>query len=219
MRYYVHGAGRSGKQAWPAQNREEATFADHGRANRMAEKAQIVADQAPAAPYSVITHSLGAVATILALRDHQLRPTSLVLVEPALYDVARGHAAIEAHIEPMTRAFDKAACGELFGYWQIVKPVMFGEAATLDTWRQDRQVAARMAGLEAPWGHAIDPSFVRSVPTLVVTGGWNQQYQAIAEVLRGHGARSIALVGQGHRVQDHPHFPHTLSEFLLDQSA
>ena len=214
VRYYVHGAGHSGEQAWPAQAAEPAVFADHGSARSAAEKAAVVGQQAPAAPYDVVAHSLGAVITLIAMREHNLSPSHLVLVEPALYDVARGKAAIEAHIEPMTRARDKAKEGDLFGYWQIVKPMMFGKTATSDAWAEDQEIAARFASLEAPWGHQIDPAFVRSVPTLVLTGGWNEEYEAIATVLARAGASTAVIKGQGHRVQDHPDFHATVENFL-----
>lgn len=97
MRYYVHGAGRTGKDAWPAQAPEAtAAFCDHGSAQSAKDKADLVARQAPRAPYALIAHSLGAVAAVLAMRDHGLSPTHLILVEPALFDIARGSAAIAA---------------------------------------------------------------------------------------------------------------------------
>lgn len=214
VRYYVHGAGRSGEQAWLAQAAETAVFADHGSVRSAAEKAAMVGQQAPAGPYAVVAHSLGAVISLLAMRGHNLSPSHLVLVEPALYDVARGKAAIEAHIEPMTRARDRAKKGDLFGYWQIVKPMMFGQTATSDAWTEDQEIAARFASLEAPWGHQIDPAFARSVPTLVLTGGWNDEYEAIATVLAQAGASTVVLTGKDHRVQDHPDFHATVEAFL-----
>lgn len=151
---------------------------------------------------------------VLAMRGRNLSPSHLIFVEPALYDVARGNAAIEAHIEPMARALSKAKEGDLFGYWQIAKPMMFGTTATSDAWAEDQAIAARFAGLEAPWGHHIDPAFVRSVPTLVLTGSWNDEYDAIATVLAQAGASTAVLRGQGHRVQDHPDFHATVEDFL-----
>ena len=214
VRYYVHGAGRSGAQAWPEQAAETAVFADHGSAGSAAEKAAAVGQQAPATPYAVVAHSLGAVITVLAMRGHNLSPSHLVLVEPALYDIARGNPAIEAHIEPMTRARDRAKKGDLFGYWQIVKPMLFGKTATGDAWDKDQEIAARFASLEAPWGHQIDPAFARSVPTLVLTGGWNDEYEAIATVLAQAGASTVVLAGKDQRVQDHPDFHATVEAFL-----
>lgn len=214
MRYYVHGAGRPGAQAWPRQALDLAIFADHSTAVSAREKAKLVGRQAPAGTYDVVAHSLGAVAVALAMRDQTLRPTRLVLVEPALYDVARGEPAIERHIEPMTRARARAAAGDLFGYWQIVKPMMFGGEATTAAWDNEHELAARMAILEPPWGHDVDPSLARSVPTLVLTGGWNEEYEAIAGILARTGADHAVLEGHDHRVQDHPDFDPIVEHFL-----
>lgn len=216
MKYFVHGAGRSGKEAWPKQAEKAAVFADHGMAHSIDEKAALVRRQAPQAPCSVVAHSLGAVATVLAMKKHGLCPSQLVLVEPALYDLARGNAAIEAHIEPMTRARAKADAGDLFGYWQIVKPMMFSKAATRDAWLEDEEFASRFAVLDPPWGHHIDATFAHSVPTLVLTGGWNEEYEAIASVLSQAGASTVVLHGAGHRVQDHPDFAAVVANFLAD---
>jgi hypothetical protein len=50
------------------------------------------------------------------------------------------------------------------------------------------------------------------VPTLVVTGGWNDEYEAIAS--RIVGARHVTLAGHGHRPQDHPDAAGVVRSFL-----
>lgn len=52
------------------------------------------------------------------------------------------------------------------------------------------------------------------VPTLVVTGGWNDEYEAIAERLARSGAERVELSGSKHRPQDHPGFESALADFL-----
>lgn len=215
MRYYVHGAGRSGGDAWPAQRDQVgAVFADHGQTADMVGKATLVARHAPSAPYVLVAHSLGAVAAVLALRDHALTPTHLVLAEPALYDIARGEAPIEEHITWMTTARGRASVGDLFGFWQIVRPMMFAGLASEDSWVTERAIAERLYGLQPPWGHGIDASFAVSVPTLVITGEWNGEYEAIAAVLTRAGATHVTLKGHEHRVQDHPDFDATIEHFV-----
>jgi hypothetical protein len=54
---------------------------------------------------------------------------------------------------------------------------------------------------------------IACVPTLVVTGDWNDEYEAIAEELTVHGAEHRHLRGFGHRPQDHPDFPALVDEF------
>lgn len=216
----MHGAGRSGGDAWPAQATDDASlFCDHGSGLSMSDKAALVAGQAPRSPHALIAHSLGAVAAVLAMRDHDLAPTHLILVEPALYDIARGTAAIEAHVGPMTQARGKAAVGDLYGYWEMVKPMMFGAQATSAAWPEDQEFATRFASLDAPWGHGINADFVRSTPTLVLTGAWNDEYESIATVLARSGASRTVLEGSGHRVQDHPDFGATILKFLTSNSS
>lgn len=53
--------------------------------------------------------------------------------------------------------------------------------------------AERLRLLPAPLG----------IPTLVVTGGWNEEYEEIASALAQLGATHRRLTGFGHRVQDH----------------
>ena len=93
----------------------------------------------------------------------------------ALYDLARGEHAIEAHIEAMTTARKLAHEGDLYGYWQIISPLMFEDAASPDRWVRERVVAERFAALPVPWKHAVTVATFAQTPTLVVTGGWNDE--------------------------------------------
>jgi hypothetical protein len=54
-----------------------------------------------------------------------------------------------------------------------------------------------------PWSIEVDPAVPGRVPTLVVTGGWNDAYEDVAKALADSGARHVQLVGHGHRPQDH----------------
>lgn len=137
----------------------------------------------------------------------------MVLLEPALYDAARGHSAVEGHIASMSEARGCARAGDLFGYWAIVAPLMFGRPATRDRWEEDRGLARRFADMDPPWDHGIDGSEFSTVPTLVVTGDWNEEYEAIAEQVTGFGAEHVRLEGFRHRPQDHPGFESVLAEF------
>jgi hypothetical protein len=47
---------------------------------------------------------------------------------------------------------------------------------------------------------------------LVVTGGWNDEYEAIASWIVG--ARHVTLAGHGHRPQDHPDAVRVVRAFL-----
>lgn len=92
--------------------------------------------------------------------------------------------------------------------------MMFGGPADAATWESERATAEWFASIELPWGHGIRPDMIAGVPTLVVTGGWNEEYEAIAAVLLAHGATHRRLSGHEHRPQDHPEFEAVVRDFL-----
>lgn len=214
MRVFVHGAGRVGRDAWPAVPQGDAVFLDLSAAS-VAEKIEAVVETVQPSD-TVVAHSLGAVPVALALRQGLIAPRRVVLLEPALYDIARGDASIEKHIAVMTAARSRAERGDLFGYWSLVRPVMFGGPAEVTEWAEEQDLATRFASIESPWGYALDGSEVVAAPTFVVTGGWNPEYEAIAHVLATHGAHHVHLKGCRHRPQDHPDFLTRLSEWESD---
>ena len=179
----------------------------------MARKAQAVGEQCPPGDALVVAHSLGAVPAALAYRAGDLPASHVVLLEPALYDVARGQGAVERHITAMTEARECAEAGDLFGFWQIVGPLMLGRPATRDSWHEDQTLARLLADVDAPWGHGIEGSVFAAVPTLVVTGDWSDEYEGIAQQMTVAGAEHVCLPGAKHRPQDHPGFESVLSEF------
>lgn len=214
MKYYVHGAGRAGRQAWPDVNAQGAVFADHSAQKAMPDKAAAVAEQAPRQPSILVAHSLGAVAAADALQRHGMRASHLILLEPALYDVARTDAAIRRHVAAMTEARERAASGDLFGYWEIVSPMMFKRPAAIERWDEDRPLAERFSEQEPPWGHDIAADELVSIPTLVITGNWNNEYEAIAARLAHAGAEHVHMGGFNHRPQDHPDFNSAVEVFV-----
>lgn len=180
----------------------------------MTRKADVVGKQCPRGDVVVVVaHSLGAVPAALAYTAGLLTASHVVLLEPALYDIARGDEAIERHIIAMTEARECAETGDLFGYWQIVAPLMFGRTARRESWQADQPVARRFAAMDAPWGYGLEGSVFAPVPTLVVSGNWSDEYEAIAQQLTLAGAAHVQLSGAKHRPQDHPDFESVLAEF------
>lgn len=213
MRVYVHGAGRRGRDAWPSIPDQGLRFASLDFTGPMDENVASLAALTPRDAV-VFAHSAGAVPVFLALKARQIAPRALVLLEPGLYDVARGVPVIEDHIETMTRARALSRSGDLFGYWSIVRPLMFGGPADRSRWDEEREAAARFEAKQPPWGFGVTSSAINGVPTLVVTGGWNSEYEVIAGVLVGEGAEHVQLAGTNHRPQDHPGFADTVDGFL-----
>ncbi|MCM3695623.1 alpha/beta fold hydrolase [Microbacterium oleivorans] len=214
MRLYVHSTDRDGVSAWPSSAQSDAEHLPLDLTRPLDELSLTVTD---AAPRGAVVFAHSAAAVPVALAAARLSPRALVLVEPALYDIARGHPAIEAHIGEISRAKSVAEAGDLFGYWSIVRPLMFGGAADRSRWESERPGAERFATRRPPWGFGVDAAMLRGIATLVVTGGWNAEYDAIADVLQREGARRLTLPGHGHRPQDHPEFAAAVEAFLAGE--
>ncbi|MDQ0612989.1 hypothetical protein QF046_000630 [Microbacterium sp. W4I4] len=83
---------------------------------------------------------------------------------------------------------------------------MFGGPFEPDAWEREHPVAERWAKTNLPWGHGVRAGMLHGIPTLVVTGGWNDEYEQIAKVLVDDGAQHVVLVGAQHRPMDLPAF-------------
>ena len=66
-------------------------------------------------------------------------------------------------------------------------------------------VAERFAALPVPWKHAVTVATFAQTPTLVVTGGWNDEYEQIAARVSAAGAEHLADIQQ--RVEGPPGGP------------
>lgn len=213
VRLFVHGAGRAGAEAWPYQRKESALFVTFPPGATFADKVDLLADVTPQEVSTLVAHSAGAVPAVLAVGTGRIRVDRLVLVEPALYDIARGVEAIEVHIGQVTGARTLAEGGDLFGYWKIVRPLMFGGPADESLWDSEQTRARQFFAMGVPWGSEVTADMIDSTPTLVVTGAWNDEYEAIARVLVGHGGAHIQIEGARHRPQDLPAFESVVREF------
>lgn len=208
---YVHGGGRRGVDAWPHVSDQNAVFTSFAPEASIEEQAESLVRAHGQRPVLLFAHSLGAVPAVLAAE--RLDVAGLVLIEPALYDIARGHAAIERHIGIVTEARARASDGDFRGFWAILRPLMFGGPFDPTRWDEEQPLAARWALTNLPWGHGVRARMLNGHPTLVVTGSWNDEYEAIADVLSEHGARRIALPGAQHRPQDLPAFAAAVESF------
>ena len=210
-RVYVHGGGRRGADAWPHVSASEATFVSFPPGSSISEQSATLARDLGGRPLLIFAHSIGAVPVVRAAAT--LDVAGLVLIEPALYDIARGDAAVERHIGIVVEARALAAAGDLRGFWAILRPLMFGGAFEEARWDQEKPLAERWATADLPWGHGVRERLLDAVPTLVVTGGWNDEYEAIAAVLVAVGAQHLVLRGAQHRPQDLAPFPAAVETF------
>jgi pimeloyl-ACP methyl ester carboxylesterase len=215
---FIHGAGRSGQDAWPRSDGTNADFVSFEPGSTIPEQVATLIAAYSATRVLLHAHSLGAVPAVLAAASDRVDVAGLVLVEPALYDIARGEAPIERHIATVTEARAQAEIGDLQGFWAIFRPLMFDAPFAADRWDAERATAQRWAASNVPWGHAVRVHMMTGIPTLVVTGGWNDEYEIIARKLTRYGARHVVLDGAGHRPQDLPGFSPAVHAFMLSLS-
>ncbi|WP_435744492.1 alpha/beta fold hydrolase [Microbacterium sp. PMB16] len=210
-RLYIHGGGRRGADAWPHVADPAARFLSFSPDSTIAEQMSGLVEEVGDRRVLMFAHSIGAVPAVLAA--HHLDVAGLVLIEPALYDIARGVADVERHIGIVTEARALAASGDLRGFWAVLRPLMFGGPFEMARWDEERPVAERWAVTNLPWGHAVRERMLDDIPTLVVTGGWNGEYEAIARILVARGAQHVVLPGAEHRPQDLPGFSAAVEAF------
>lgn len=212
-RLYIYGAGRAGREAWPGHDDRAGTFVTFPAESSVEEQVKQLVRDHSGTRVVVFAHSIGAVSAVLAAGTSYLDVARLILVEPALYDIARGTVAVERHISIVSDARALASTGDLRGFWAILRPLMFGGPSDTDRWDRERPAAERWARVNLPWGHGVRARQIRGIPTLVVTGGWNDEYEDIAAVLAAEGAEHRVLPGAGHRPQDLAAFPLLVDEF------
>jgi pimeloyl-ACP methyl ester carboxylesterase len=209
---FVHGAGRAGRAAWPEQQEafpdaayltlsgfgdDEPAVPDIG-----AWAAQILGACGEGA--HVVAHSYGGIPVVAAAADAAGMVRSLILFEPALHSLARGAEHVEDHVarmSPVIAAAPRLTAAEFGLAWSRAIGV---PAPTAPTTAAELRGAERLRLLPAPWDIPAPASVFAEIPTLVVTGGWNEEYEEIASALVQAGATSRRLTGFGHRVQDHP---------------
>lgn len=203
---FIHGAGQAGEDAWPHQASENDAawhfLPREGIADDAPRDARRIVDRLRATRGGhVVAHSYGANAAILAAQEEPGLLASLVLLEPACSDLARGQDAVEAHIAAMTPVFQRAddpgtstrEFSRLFADGMGFEP-----PALADDELEER--VRRLRSLQPPWNlglrHELTPR------TLVITSGARPLYEQTAQELAGLGARHETMLGAGHRIQD-----------------
>lgn len=203
---FIHGRGRSGPEAWPliaGLERPDHVFLQRTGAADQPERDADRALEALGGRGHIVGHSYGAVTAMLAAQRRPDVLRSLVLIEPACYDLARGGRGVERHISAMAPVFaladDPSVDGEDF--LARFAAGMGALPPALDSGTCEA-VATRIRTTPAPWEIDLRTDTPRLVPTLVITGDSAPMYTEVAVALEAQGATHLALPGTGHRPQD-----------------
>jgi hypothetical protein len=141
------------------------------------------------------------------------QPRALVLVEPPLFHLSAHRPASARLIERLEPIYLDASLTDAT-FEQAFRLAFegrdLGQASAPDELRSSRR--HRLHG--APWRHPVDARSVAETRTLVLTGGWSEEYEEVAEVLAGLGAAHEVLAGHGHRVIDHPDCSERIRAFV-----
>ncbi|PZE92904.1 alpha/beta fold hydrolase [Curtobacterium sp. MCBD17_008] len=157
----------------------------------------------------VIAHSFGGPVAMRTAARAPERVLGLILLEPAAYALAADHPAVADHISRVQPVLNRAGTMSPAEFIVAFEEAVTGGPA-LTSSETDVFAASRQQRLPGPW--TLDTPRRTGVPTLVVTGGWNAEYEAIADAMTD--VEHIILTGHGHRPQDHPDLVAIARDFI-----
>jgi pimeloyl-ACP methyl ester carboxylesterase len=161
----------------------------------------------------LVGHSYGGVIALLAAP--RLRLSSLTVIEPPAFGVARGDPAVERWLEVAAALPRESVRAHL----EAFLPHVGAPFPLPDPLPPDLQQGAESFYSERRPDEAEIPLETRPSPVLVVTGANEPASEAAADVLCARlGAERLVLRGSGHAVQRAPEFNTALEEFIARRS-
>jgi pimeloyl-ACP methyl ester carboxylesterase len=162
----------------------------------------------------LVGHSYGGVVALLAAP--RLPLASLTVVEPPAFGVARGDPAVERWLKLAAQLPRTSVRAHLEAFLQHV-----GAPFPLpDPLPPDLLQGAEAFFSERRPDEATIPLAPLPYPVLVVTGGHEPAFEAVANVLCAHlDGERLVLSGAGHAVQRAPGFNDGLAEFIARRAS
>ncbi len=164
----------------------------------------------------VVGHSYGGVISLLAANSAEL--SSLTVLEPPAFGVARGNPDVDALVDELRPLWPTDLEPEEFLRRFVETVGAFGPYNGPSPLPPELDASVRAMMVErAPWEAEIpfDALAAAPFPKLVVSGGHNAAFDAVCDVLENHlGAERAVLPGAGHSIPRAPGFNELLVEFL-----
>lgn len=214
---FLHGSGRHGQDAWPAQLALEPERPCHflervapgDPPDQMIEEALA----RTTGPVHVVAHSQGCLSALLLAEGRADRCRSLTLIEPALFSLVPDAPLTAAHIalaDPVFARADDPTLGD------VDFSLLFGESLGLGRPDEPAEVLAEMGrrirAVTPSWKVPVDGDVVARIPTLAVAGIEESMFVEVAAELGRRGARVARIAGPRHRPHDAPEFGALLVE-------
>jgi pimeloyl-ACP methyl ester carboxylesterase len=160
----------------------------------------------------LVGHSYGGVVSLLAAAAAPL--TSLTVLEPPAFGVARGHPVVDA----LVAQSEREVLTDPREYLEFFLPLVGSALRPPDPLPSDLEAGARAAIAERPPQEAVvdlDALAAAPFPKLVVSGGHNAAFDAVCDVLEERlGAERAVVPGAGHSIARAPGFNDVLVDFL-----
>ena len=174
-------------------------------------QAEVIADLLQPGDH-LVGHSYGGVISLLAAAQADgLR--SLTVNEPPAFGIARGNPSVEEFLAKM-----RDAPREPREYLAYFLPLVGSSLNVTDPLPAALEAGTRAAMVERPPHEAdipLDQLAAAPFPKLVVTGGHNPVFDAVADVLEQRlGARRAVVPGAGHSIPRAPGYGETLTRFF-----
>lgn len=225
---FVHGSVMGGRPTWSGQRvlsdrfrleiLERPGFPPNPPVDRVDfEDDAVLVAAAIAGGAHLVGHSYGGVIALLAAAAAPLDVRSLTVIEPPAMAVARGNRAVDTFIREGTSWWQEGPTDDPDAFLRGFLTYVGSDYVPPTPLPPALEQGARTLIVERnPWEAEIPLDVLAAVPfpTLVVSGGHHEAFDAVCDVLVARlEADRLVLPGYGHTAQLHPDFNERLAAF------
>ena len=168
----------------------------------------------------LVGHSFGGAVALLAAARAPSDVRSLTLIEPALFPLAISDVRVQAWMGQMGAALGGAASdadrATNFIALMRIPQELRGAASSEDLARVGRALADLRPPAEPMIRASLETIRSKEVPLMVVSGGWNPAFDAVAEAAaEAGGGRAVTIASEHHFPMLYEEFNDRLVEFMI----